>query len=125
MRRLLLCAALALPTLACSPSYMAVELEAVSNPPVGVTTTIRDDEVEIPVGVVMAVKVTPLSDNATPYERSDRVRLRGKDTSILDVEPTEDERVFVLIGVSPGNTCIEVEINGSNKDCIDASVTLE
>ena len=109
----------------CQPEFSTVELEAVSSPPVGVTTVVRDDEVEVPAGVAIAVEVTPLSGNSTPYSGEDKIRLHGRDESVLDAEPTEERRVFVLIGVSPGTTCIEVEINGSEKTCIDATVTAE
>ncbi len=125
MKRSLLAVTLAAPTIGCSPSFGNLEIEAVSNPPVGVTTTIREDEFEIPAGVAIAVRVTPLSDNATPYEASDRVRLRSQDDSVLDVEPTENRRIFVLIGVAEGDTCVEVEINGGGVDCIDSTVTTE
>jgi hypothetical protein len=113
------------PASGCQPDFSGLDFEGVSSPPSGVTTIVRDDEIEIPEGIAIAVRVTPHSSNLTPYDSTNRVELRGRDEAILDVEPTEEERVWVLIGIDVGSTCVEVEIDGREQDCIDASVVAD
>ena len=120
--RCIVTGAVALAAGACQPSFGYLEIEPISSPPSGVTATIGTDEIELPVGIAIAARVVPHSDNATPYGRGDRLRLRAKDDDILELEPTLDAREWVFVGLSEGDTCIAVEINRDEVDCIDAEV---
>ena len=105
---------------ACIPSYGTVEFEAVSNPPVPVT--IRSFLIEMPAGVAAVVRARPISENRNEYDSSYKVDLFSADRDILVVERRPSRREFVLIGVNPGSTCLEVEIDGRPEDCIDVEI---
>lgn len=121
--RLLLAALLAALTLpACQPSFSAAEIETASNPPVGVTPIVRDDLLEVPEGVAIAIRVTPISGNATPYGPEDQIKLVSSNEGIVTTEPTPDGQVWVVAGVATGETCVELQINGKQEDCIETTV---
>lgn len=106
---------------ACMPNYGTVEFEAVSNPPVPVT--IRSFLIEMPAGVAAVVRVRPISENRNDYDSSYKVDLFSSDRDVFVVERRPSRREFVLIGVNPGTTCLEVEIDGRPEDCIDVEIT--
>lgn len=120
MNRLLLLLALPLLVAACGPRYDGVDIELHSEPPVPVR--VSENEFELPVGIAVAIDVKPLSSNQFDYYQSDQLDLRSDDRQILRVEPTENPRRFILIGVSPGETCVELEVDYSDRGCIPATV---
>ena len=109
---------LALP--ACQPRFGYLEITVKSSPPVPVS--VRDQAFEIPVGIAVLIHAEPVSDNMNDYVATDDVDLITQKSAILDVEPGPDDRTFVLVGVSPGDTCVDVFINGSREECIPATV---
>ncbi len=105
---------------ACHPMYGHLEIELYSSPPVPVR--VSGEEVELPVGVAIAVDVEPKSGNDYEYFKDDEVELDSEDRQILRVDPTENPRRFVLTGVKVGKTCINVEVLGEQGECIPATV---
>ncbi len=105
---------------ACHPTYGHVELTLYSSPPVPVR--VESDEVELPVGVAVAIDVEPKSGNDYEYFKDDEVTLDTEDRQILRVDPTENPRRFVLTGVKAGQTCVVVEVFGEREECIPATV---
>ena len=105
---------------ACGPRYDGIELELYSAPPVPVR--VHATEIELSVGIAAAIDVRPLSSNQFDYYESDQLDLRSQDRDILRVEPTESPRRFVLIGVAPGETCVDIEVDYDERGCIPATV---
>ena len=105
---------------ACGPRYDGLEFKLHTEPPVPVR--ISGEEIELPVGIAVAVDVTPLSSGRFDYYESDQLDLDPEDRSVLRVEPTGDPRRFIMIGVSPGETCVEVEVDYDRHGCIPARV---
>lgn len=105
---------------ACHPTYGRVDLTLYSSPPVPVR--VESDEVELPVGVAVAIDVEPKSGNDYEYFKDDEVTLDTEDRQILRVDPTENPRRFVLTGVKAGQTCVVVEVFGEREECIPATV---
>ncbi len=105
---------------ACHPTYGHVDLTLYSSPPVPVR--VESDEVELPVGVAVAIDVEPKSGNDYEYFKDDEVTLDTEDRQILRVDPTENPRRFVLTGVKAGQTCVVVEVFGEREECIPATV---
>jgi hypothetical protein len=105
---------------ACQPNYNGLAIEPVSTPPTSVT--VRPHLFELPVGVAVAISVKPRSSSQEPYHSSARVELVSLDRNVFDVKRRDDPREFVLIGVAPGETCVEVRIDGVAEECIDAVV---
>ena len=117
MKRLI---ALLLLATACGPRYDGLEIELFSAPPVPVR--VDGAEIELSVGVAAAVDVKPLSSNQFDYYETDQLELRSQDRAVLRVEPTEQPRRFVLIGVAPGETCVDIEVDYEDHGCIPATV---
>lgn len=105
---------------ACQPSFGYLEVTVRSSPPLPVS--VRDHRFELPVGVAVLIAVEPMSDNINDYVETDRLDLSPSDAAILDIEPGPESRTFVLIGVNPGETCVDVYINGRAEQCIPAVV---
>ncbi|HEY0137066.1 MAG TPA: hypothetical protein VGB85_23445 [Nannocystis sp.] len=105
---------------ACGPRYDGVVLELYSAPPVPVR--VNGEEIEVAAGVAAAVDVRPLSSNQFDYYESDQLVLTSQDRDILRVEPTEAPRRFVIIGVAPGETCVDIEVDYEDHGCIPATV---
>ncbi len=105
---------------ACQPHYDGIELTLFSNPPVPVR--VSDQEIEMTVGLAIAVDVKPLSSSRFQYYEDDPLELRSQDRGILRVEATEHPRRFVLVAVSPGETCVEIEVVGEDHGCVPATV---
>lgn len=104
----------------CGPHYEGIALTLHSEPPVPVR--IDDQEIEIPAGIAVAVDVKPLSSGRFEYLVTDPLELRSQDRDVMRVEPTEDSRRFVFVGVAPGDTCIEIEVDYDDHGCIPARV---
>lgn len=119
-RSLLALAPLALLAAACGPRYDGVDIKLHSEPPVPVR--VSDNEFELPTGIAVAIEVKPLSSNQFDYYQTDQLDLRSDDRGVLRVEPTENPRRFILIGVSPGETCVELEVDYEERGCIPATV---
>lgn len=119
MKRLIALFALLAAT-ACQPRYDGLELTLYSNPPVPVR--ISGEEIELSVGLAVAVDVEPLSSTRFNYYTDDPLELRSQDRGVLRVEATENPRRFVLIAVSPGTTCVEIEVVQEDHGCIPATV---
>jgi hypothetical protein len=111
---------LSLASVACQPNYAGISIEPVSTPPTSVT--VRPHLFELPVGVAVAISVRPRSSSNEPYHSNARVELVSLDRNIFDVKRRDDAREFVLVGVAPGETCVEVRIDGVPEECIDAVV---
>jgi len=115
---------LALPALlaavGCQPRYDGIELTLASKPPVPVR--ISDEEIEMSVGLAVAIDVKPLSSTRFGYYEDDPLELRSQDSAILRVEATEDPRRFVLVAISPGETCVDIEVLHEDHGCIPAIV---
>lgn len=118
MTRALLLLALALA--ACGPQYKTIELDPVNSPPVPVR--ISANEIELPLGIAVAVHAEIFSRTTLEYTDEDRVDLLSRDRAIIDVTPTSGERNFVFVAVALGETCVAVEVNHDEEDCIPARV---
>jgi hypothetical protein len=105
---------------ACQPKYDGLGIEPVSTPPT--SAKVRPHLFELPVGVAVVISVRPRSSGFEHYDSNTRVELVSLDRNIFDVRRRENEREFVLIGVAPGETCVEVRIDRTPEECIDAVV---
>ena len=101
------------------PHYVGVSFEPKSAPPVPVS--FESDRIEIPVGIAVQVEARPESSGEA-YDKNDQLLLRADDEDLLGVYATENERQFVFVGLREGNTCLEVRLNRSERECIDVRV---
>jgi hypothetical protein len=108
----------------CSPGYDHLELD-----PDGATVPgeqLSPEAVVLPVGVAVAVLVTPMSSDG-PLGGDFSFNLTSNDASVLGVEPalgqTPGPAEVVFFGVSVGETEIDVTVNGQPEAPIHAQVT--
>jgi|SRR5688572_29443853 len=101
------------------PHYVGVSFEPQSAPPVPVS--FESDRIEIPVGIAVQVEARPESSGEA-YDKHDQLLLRADDEDLLGVYATENERQFVFVGLRQGETCLEVRLNRSERECIDVRV---
>ncbi len=113
--------AFALAAAACSPEYQTVRLTAESNPPASVD--IRGDRVEIPAGIAVVVRADLVSRTNEDYPGRGELELYSADTSVFEVYPRPDDEEFVIVGIAPGQACMDVVLDGSLRDCVDVTVT--
>lgn len=99
--------------------YAGVEFEVQSAPPTDVK--VQSDSIEVPAGVAVRVYARIRSSGA-PYGLSDHLSFVGKDSDLVDVALTAQERQVFLVGKNPGRTCLEVRINRALVDCIPFEV---
>ena len=101
------------------PRYAGVEFDVISAPPVPVSIT--NNAIDLTAGISVKVEVTPLSSEDR-YENRHQLDLRPRNLDVLAVYFTEEPRKFVLVGVRPGDTCVDVLINRDEQECIPVRV---
>lgn len=101
------------------PRYAGVEFDVNSAPPVPVSLT--NNAIDISAGISVKVEVTPLSSEDR-YTNRHQLDLRPRNPDVLFVYLTEEPRNFVLVGVRPGESCLEVIINREEQECIPVRV---
>ena len=102
----------------CGPSYERLDIDLLTDPPRKVSV---DDGIQVSLGVVAIVRVRPISSSSS-YDSDEVVRLDSRNDSILTVEASTEHRTFALIGMSEGETCVEVSVDGDFGECIPARV---
>lgn len=120
--RALLCTiGLALATIVgagCKPHYDGLEIRTLNG-----SDAFQDGVLEVEEGKAIVIEVEPISDNPhEDYENFDLVELVSFSPSVMLVAPSTDVDKFVLIGVSVGETSVEVSINDDDVDTLDARV---
>jgi hypothetical protein len=107
----------------CGPDFGSLSFAKRTSPPA--ETVIDFDGIEIRVGIAAGVIVTPLDDDGDQMDEETTVDLNATDTKVVGVDPVLEPGSFVIYGVSPGNTTISVEVDGSHEANIPVTVTLQ
>jgi len=106
----------------CTPDFDRLDFVSRTTPPNDVTLTF--ERVDMQTGVAVGVIVVP-SANGEEMDDDILVEIRSKNTDVLGVDPALEDRSFVIYGVGPGTTDIVIEIDGSYRGTIPASVILQ
>ncbi len=114
--------ALALAGLGCQPSYDTISLSTESNPPAPVT--VRGNRVEIPAGTAVVVQAELKSQTREDYPGNGELELFSSDKAVFKVYPRSNDEEFVIVGIAPGEACIDVVVDGRLEDCVEVTVTL-
>jgi hypothetical protein len=115
-RRLMTAAGLVLA--ACQPRYEELEIEVAGSAQVHV----RTDEIRIPEGMVAAIRVKPVASGRREYEAFHLVEMTSRDETVLMVREGPELDMFVLVGVSVGETTVDVSIRNRDVDEIPSMV---
>jgi hypothetical protein len=102
------------------PEYERLLLSSVTHPPVDANVVSRPMVIVEGVGVMM--HATPLSSNSVHFDERTSVYLRSKDSDILRIMTSSEPREFLLIGVSPGHTEVEVQVDWDYEEPIPVTV---
>lgn len=106
---------------ACGPQYQTITFELRSQPPLPVR--ISADEIEIPAGIAVSVHATLESSTRIEFVPDDALDLDSQDRGILLSDATPGSHNFVLVGVAVGETCLQVEVEYEEQECIPVRVT--
>lgn len=106
---------------ACDAEYKEIDLQIVTSPPSDAEVSISSKNIQVPVGVAVAVNAKPISKKYD-YDSDDKLSVESRNEAIFRVEKTLEKRMFVMWGANPGKTCMAVLVNGKEKDCVDVTV---
>lgn len=113
---------LALGGLACQPSYDTISLSSESNPPA--PATVRGNRVELPAGTAVVVNAQLRSETRESYPGSGELELFSSDKNVFEVYPRPDDEEFVIVGIAPGEACMDVVVDGRLEDCVEVTVSV-
>jgi hypothetical protein len=105
---------------ACQPQYEQLEVRVAGEPRDG--TVVAAEQFRVPVGTATAIRVAPIASGRRDYEPFHLVELRSRNESVLGVLEGPELDVFVLLGVAPGETTVDVSIRGRHVDEIPGEV---
>ncbi len=106
MKRLLGVMGAALALAGCSTDYR-VDFQIVSDAPPEVLVT--SDLIEVPAGMAVGVRAVAVIDGE---RRKDRVELFPQRSNIIGIEPSIQDRIWVIWAKNPGSTAVEIFIEG-------------
>jgi hypothetical protein len=106
---------------ACNPGYDGLRLDPVEPLPDG--TEVSSEEIVIVAGFPVVIRAEIESYKRKQYERGeDELALGVEDDSVLLVDRTDVDWEFVLVGMVPGATCVQVFVGDELMECISARV---
>lgn len=119
--RLILAAAVGLGFSGClQAEFGELTVEQRSSPPLAVD--VDDEQVELPVGIAVALKVKPVSSNRQKYTANDELELSSDNPSVMDAFQIDETSEVIVTGVRAGNTCLRVIVNHGQVACLDVRV---
>ncbi|MCP4601119.1 MAG: hypothetical protein GY847_11445 [Proteobacteria bacterium] len=104
----------------CKPEYEQLSISPRTSPPSFVD--VRSEPILLTAGAATLVEVDPISAKRKDYEDDTVVELDSLNQNIFDVRSSIEAGEFVLIGVAPGTTCMQVRIDGHFEECINVQV---
>lgn len=104
-----------------SPEYGGMTFQQHTEPPLPVSVT--PERISLPEGIAFLVKALPVSRNGQDYTARDDMALTSANESILGVHEADRITKVVLVGVRVGTTCLRVEVNDHEEECIPVEVT--
>lgn len=115
-------AALTFAGFGCQPSYDTISLSTESTPPAPVV--VRGNRVELPAGVAIVVSADLQSETREDFPGNGELELFSSDKAVFEVYPRPRDEEFVIVGIAPGQACIDVVVDGRLEDCVEVSVTV-
>ena len=117
----LLLGTLAVVGLGCQPSYDTISLTTESNPPAAVT--VRGNRIEMPAGTAIVLQADLRSGTREDYAGKGELELFSSDKAVFKVYPRPSDEEFVIVGIAPGEACMDVVVDGRLEDCVEVTVT--
>lgn len=98
-----------------------LRVEQRSNSPLPID--VDDDQVALPMGVAVTLKVKPVSGNDQRYTANDGLEFESNNPSVMGAFQIRETSEVVVTGVRPGRTCLRVIVNDEEVTCLDVRVT--
>lgn len=115
-------ACLALLGLACGPKFRDVDVTLVEVlGDVSHEVRAAEEEIVLPAGLAILVRLVPDSARAAEFEAEDVV-FTGEDDGVFALYREDELWEYVLIGNAAGEACITVEVRGVDEGCIPVRV---
>jgi len=105
----------------CKPEYESLSIEPKTNAPKAMT--LNEERIVITEGIAVLVEVEPVSGSRRDFGYDTKIELESKDDEVFEALPTDDDDEFVLIGVTPGETCMDVWVADEHRECISVQVS--
>jgi hypothetical protein len=109
----------ALLALLCFASGCGFDLGFQLNTQPPITTVVTSKSIKISEGIAVGVTIL---DGDEPIEQGTLITFAPADTKIIDVAPTETPDRFVVVGMMPGKTTVNVFVDGDVENTIAAEV---
>ena len=124
LNRILALAAIGLMAVGCAETAPAAEfgnlqLTANNTPPGQIS--LQADRITLAEGAALSVTAEVESRTSEPYSVSTELDLRTSDSTVFQVYPSGGVS-FVLVGISEGESCLEVVVDGSVESCVDVVI---
>ena len=102
------------------PEFGELRVEQRSFPPLAVE--VDDEQVVLPVGIALALKVKPVSGNRQKYTSNDELEFSSDNPSVMDAFQIDQTSEVIITGVRTGNSCLRVIVNHGEVACLDVRV---
>ena len=107
----------------CVPDFDHLEISVDTSPPLPVS--VGATNVALPVGVAVGITATPFDTVGEEMDSDVVLSLISGNASVIGVDPSIDDRSFVLYGVGPGTTTISVQVDHLSRFDIPVTVKLQ
>ncbi len=105
----------------CGPEFDYLEIDVVSEPTFDVV--VDSDVVRLPAGTTVMVAAYPTSSNRKEYDSNTELQLTSENPVVFSVSPGLHRNEFAFSGIAPGETQMEVRVDGNLEDYLDVVVT--
>lgn len=105
------------------PEFGHIEVEQRSSSPVPVD--VSNDQVTIPLGIALRLKVKPVSDSRQGYTSNDELAFKTDNASVMESFQIDETSQVVITGVRVGETCLRVIVNHDQVDCLAVNVVAQ
>lgn len=107
----------------CVPDFDHLEVTLDTTPPLSVS--VGSSNIRLPVGVAVGVTATPFDTTGEEMDSDVVLALIPRNEDVLGIDPSIDDRSFVIYGVGPGTTTVSVEVDHLSRFDIPVTVKLQ
>ena len=107
----------------CTPDFDHLEITVDTAPPLLVS--VNPTNIDLPVGVAVGITATPFDTAGEAMDADVELALIAGNTSVVGVDPSIEDRSFVIYGVGPGTTTISVQVDHRSRSEIPVTVKLQ
>jgi hypothetical protein len=107
----------------CTPDFDHLEIALDTSAPLAVSVSATD--IALPVGVAVGITATPFDTSGEEMDADVVLSLLAGNASVIGVDPSIEDRSFVLYGAGPGTTTLSVQVDHVRRFEIPVTVKLQ